>query len=97
MCSSRRRPVWEVGNKHKSWPVLEDKSLLKPMKDLCRDDLIKAWVLSHAVCSTIQMPVYKHIRLSRISCQVLGFTMFTALKKFFLEITDLLGSYSSEG
>lgn len=39
----------------------------------------------------------KHIRSRRTSCQVLGFTVLTALNKFFLEITDLLGSYPSEG
>jgi len=80
-----------------SWPVLVDRSPPEPIKVLLRDGLIKAWVLSHTVGSAIQMPTYKHIRFRRISCQVLGFTMLTALNKFFLEITDLLGSCPSEG
>lgn len=79
------------------WPLLVDKSPPEPIKVSLRDGLVKRRVLSHAVCSAMQMPMYKHIRFRRISCQVLGFTMLTALNKFFLEITDLLGSYPSEG
>lgn len=40
---------------------------------------------------------HKHIPSCRTSCQVLGFTVLTALNKFFLEITDLLGCCPSEG
>lgn len=83
--------------RNERWLVLVDRSQSQPTKVLLRDGLISVWVLSHTVCSAIEMPMYKHIRFCRISCQVLEFTMLTALNKFFVEITDLLGSYPSEG